>query len=125
MAQLIARFSVVGWDELPLAGLDGDWVSAVRMQKTFSTGLEGESVALFVSAGDVEGQRTYCATERITTASGEVTVQHGGLESAPDRWFGHVVPQSGTGDFAGWSGSARIEHDDQGAYFVFELDLPE
>lgn len=126
MSTLIARFSVTGWDEHPLDGLEGGWVSAARMRKTFSSGIEGESVALFVSAGEVEGQRCYFATERITgritTSSGSVTVQHGGLESAPDRWFGSIVPQSGTGDFADWSGTARIEHDDQGAYFVFELE---
>jgi hypothetical protein len=50
-----------------------------------------------------------------------VTVQHGGLESDPGTWFGHIVPGTGTGGFAGWSGSARIRHDDQGAYF--EIDL--
>jgi hypothetical protein len=52
---------------------------------------------------------------------GSVTVQHGGLESDPDTWFGHIVPGTGTGDFAGWSGQARIRHDDQGAYFEITL----
>lgn len=122
MVQLIARFSVTGWDEQPLTGLDGGWLQAVRMSKSFSSGLVGESVALFVSAGEVEGQRCYFATERITTPTGSVTVQHGGLESAPDRWFGSIVPQSGEGEFAAWSGTAKIEHDDEGAYFVFDLD---
>ena len=28
-----------------------------------------------------------------TSASG-VTVHHGGLESAPETWFGHVVPHT-------------------------------
>ena len=50
-----------------------------------------------------------------------MTVHHGGLESSPETWFGHVVPGSGTDAFADWSGTARIEHDDAGAYFVFEL----
>jgi len=50
-----------------------------------------------------------------------VTVQHGGLESDPATWFGHIVPGTGTGGFTGWSGSARIVHDDQGAYFDIEL----
>jgi hypothetical protein len=31
------------------------------------------------------------------------------------------VPGTGTGGFAGWSGSARIVHDDQGAFFEIEL----
>ena len=42
-------------------------------------------------------------------------------ESDPGTWFGHIVPGTGTGAFAGWSGSARIVHDDQGAYFEIEL----
>lgn len=126
MARLKARFSVTGWDEQPLDGLDGDWVGAVRMSKTFSSGLVGSSTALFASSGPVEGQRAYVAIERIKASTddgraGSVTVHHGGLESDPDTWFGHVVPHSGTEDFAGWSGSARIQHDDQGAYFLFDL----
>ena len=52
---------------------------------------------------------------------GSVTVQHGGLESDPGTWFGHIVPNTGSGGFAGWSGSARIVHDDQGAYFEINL----
>ena len=120
-----------GWDERPIQGISdessGGWVGAVEMRKTFTTGLVGTSVALFVSSGDVDGQRSYFAAERITAAVGDdqeqgsVTVHHGGLESAPDSWFGHIVPQSGTGAMAGWSGSARIIHDDQGAYFEFQL----
>ena len=57
----------------------------------------------------------------MTDAKGRVTVQHGGLESDPSTWFGHIVPKTGTGGFADWSGSARIQHDDEGAYF--EIDL--
>jgi hypothetical protein len=30
-------------------------------------------------------------------------------------------PGTGTGGFAGWTGSARIVHDDQGAYFEINL----
>jgi hypothetical protein len=66
------------------------------------------------------------ATERITGhtddgSEGSVTVQHGGLESDPGTCFGHIVPGTGTGGFAGWAGSARILHDDQGAFFEIEL----
>jgi hypothetical protein len=126
MTTLTARFTVDGWDERSIEGLEGGWVGAVEMRKRFTAGLTGESVALFVSSGDTEGQRSYFAAERITATtddgrSGSVTVHHGGLESSPETWFGHVVPHSGTGDFAEWSGSARISHDDDGAYFTFEL----
>jgi hypothetical protein len=33
----------------------------------------------------------------------------------------HIVPGTGTGAFAGWTGSARIVHDEQGAYFEINL----
>jgi len=123
---LIARFNVNGWDGRTIEGLEGGWVGAVEMRKEFTAGITGSSVALFVSSGDTEGQRSYFAAERITGTtddgrSGSVTVHHGGLESSPETWFGHVVPGSGTDDFADWAGSAHIQHDDSGACFVFEL----
>jgi hypothetical protein len=31
------------------------------------------------------------------------------------------VPSGGPGAFAGWTGSARIVHDEQGAYFEINL----
>lgn len=125
VSTLIARFEVNGWDERSIDGI-GEWAGAVEMRKAFTAGITGTSVALFVSSGDTEGQRSYFAAERITGTtedgrSGSVTVHHGGLESSPETWFGRVVPGSGTDDWAGWSGPARISHDDQGALFTFEL----
>jgi hypothetical protein len=128
MTEITARFTVDGWDERPIEGLtDGGWLGAVQMRKTFTSGLAGTSVALFVSSGETEGERSYFAAERITASieeggpTGSVTLHHGGLESSPESWFGHVVPHSGTGAFAEWSGPARIVHDDQGPSFVFTL----
>ncbi len=123
---LIARFRVDGADPSRVDGLAADWVDVLIFQKTFTAGVVGSATTLFQSAG-IEGSRSYVATERITGRAadggeeGSVTIQHGGLESNPASWFGHIVPGTGTGDFAGWSGGARIRHDDDGAYF--ELDL--
>jgi len=127
MTILEARFAVDGWEERPVDGLTGGWLGTVEMRKTFSTGLVGTSVALFLSSGDEDGQRSYFAAERITASLepggevGNLTVHHGGLESSPESWFGHIVPLTGTGPFAGWSGSARIIHDPDGPYFAFDL----
>ena len=76
------------WDphleiELPaLTGswIDGDWVGAIVMRKTYTEGLVGESVAHFVSSGTEEGGRGYLAAERITGRledgrSGSLTVR--------------------------------------------------
>ena len=123
---LIARFQVDGYEIRKVEGLEADWVGLMTFAKTFTAGITGHATTLFMAAGSEEGSRSYVATERITGhreggEEGLVTVQHGGLESDPATWFGHIVPGTGTGGFAGWSGSARIVHDDQGAFFEIEL----
>ncbi len=123
---LIARFRVDGAEPVQAEGIVGDWVDLLTFAKTFTSGIVGSATTLFMSAGANEGNRSYVATERITGRTedgheGSFTVQHGGMESDPSTWFGHIVPGTGTGDFAGWDGSARIQHDDEGAYFEIEL----
>ena len=106
--------------------MDADWFCLMTFAKTFTSGIIGHAITLFMSAGTQEGSRSYVATERITGRTddgqeGSVTVQHGGLESSPDSWFGHIVPGTGSGGFAGGLGSARIVDDDQGPYFEIKL----
>ncbi len=124
--QLIARFTVDGWEPASLPGVEGEWATGAVLPKTFTSGIVGSSVALFISTGVIEGNRAYMAVERITGTlddgrRGAVTVHHGGLESDQATWFGHIVPGSGSDDFAHFAGSVRIQHDDSGAYFVIEL----
>jgi len=126
---LIARFAIEQARPGQVADLDADWLGVMVFSKVFTAGIVGSATTVFLSAGTEEGSRSYVATERILGRtedgrSGAVTVQHGGLESDPASWFGHIVPHTGTGDFAGWSGSARIRHDDEGAYFEIDLDPP-
>src|SRR6202046_2782191 len=123
---LIARFQVDSFEPRQVTGLDADWVGLLTFAKTFTSGITGHATTLFMSAGTQEGSRSYVATERITGHTdngqeGSVTVQHGGLESDPATWLGPIVPGTGTGGFEGWSGPARIVHDDQGAFFEIEL----
>jgi hypothetical protein len=123
---IIARFEVTGWNETPLPGVEGDWASGAVLPKTFTSGIIGSSTALFISSGTDEGNRAYVAVERITGAlddgrAGSFTVHHGGLESDPATWFGHIVPGSGTDGLEGVAGSARIQHDEGGAFFTIEL----
>lgn len=125
---LIARFAVTGAQPKQVVDFEADWVGVMVFSKSFTSGLVGSGETLFTSAGSAEGMRSYVATELISGRTddgreGSFVVQHGGLESDPATWFGHVVPRTGTGDFASWAGSARILHDDEGAYF--EIDLTE
>ena len=101
---LSARFEVTGWNPSALTGLDGDgeWVGAVIMQKTYTSGLVGTSVAEFLSSGSEEAGRGYLAAERITGTlddgrSGSFTVHHGALQpSAPQHDAPlHDAPQPG------------------------------
>ena len=124
---LIARFTVDSFEPRQVTGLEADWFGLMTFAKTFTAGIAGQATTVFMSAGTEEGSRSYVATERITGRTddgreGSFTVQHGGLESDPASSFGHLVPGTGTGGFAGWTGSARIVHDDQGAYFEINLD---
>ena len=124
---ITARFEVTGWDPEPLAGLDGDWLGAVVMRKRYTEGLVGESIAHFVSSGTEEDGRGYLAAERVTGTlpdgrSGSFTVHHGALQHPDDpSAFGYIVPGTGTDDFAGFAGAARIVHDERGPFFVLSL----
>lgn len=123
---IIARFEITGWDETELPGLASDIAYAAKMRKTFTGGLAGSSEGLFISSGTDEGSRSYVAVERITGTlsdgrTGSLTVHHGGLESDPETWFGHIVPGTGTDDLAGIGGNARIQHDADGAFFAITL----
>jgi len=105
MVALIARFQVDGYEPRQVTGLDADWFGLMTFEKTFTAGIIGHATTLFMAAGSQEGSRSYVATERITGRldggeEGSVTVQHGGLESDPGTWFGHIVPDTGTGGFA-------------------------
>jgi hypothetical protein len=124
---VIARFEISGWEETELPGLSGDIAYGAKMRKTFTEGIDGTSEGLFIASGQDEGTRSYIAVERITATlpdgrSGSFTVHHGGLESNPDTWFGHIVPGTGSDDLAGITGSAAISHDDAGAFLTLVLN---
>ena len=124
---IVARFQITGWEETELPGLAEGTASGAKMTKEFTEGLVGSSEGLFISSGTEEGSRSYVAVERITGTlpdgrSGSFTVHHGGLESSPETWFGHIVPGTGEGDFAVFAGRAKISHDEHGAFFTIDLE---
>lgn len=124
---IVARFEISGWEETELPNLPTDVAYGAKMRKTFTGAVTGSSEGLFIASGADEGSRAYVAVERATLTlpdgrSGSLTIHHGGLESAPETWFGHIVPGSGTDALAGLTGSARISHDADGAYFTITPD---
>ncbi|MGL4340173.1 MAG: DUF3224 domain-containing protein [Rhodoglobus sp.] len=130
MTIFTARFTVTGYEPSTIPGISSaesssDWVSPLVMRKTYTEGIVGEGLLLFMSSG-IEESRGYLAAERITGTldgvSGEVTIHHGAVQH-PEvaSAFGYIIPGTGTGAFSEWKGAAKIEHDADGAYFEFTL----
>lgn len=127
---ITARFAMSGADASTVPGIDGEWLEAMVMTKTYTTGLVGSAVLHFAWSGTSDTDRGYIAAERISGTlddgrHGSFTVHHGALADPadPSAW-GYIIPGSGTDDFAGFAGQARIHHDEEGAYFVFEVTSP-
>lgn len=114
---ITATFEITGWDEVtydrPAAGPE---LSRATVRKSFSGPLEGTSVAELLTAGTAG----YLSSERVEGTldgrRGTFVLQHGGVGDGPDaRSFGHVVPDSGTGELSGLRGDATYQHDETGA----------
>ena len=125
MARFSARFTVDSFEPSTVSGVEGDWVAAIVMRKTYTDGIDGGAVLHFVHSGE-DPSRGYLAVERISGSidgvPGEVTVHHGGLQHpGGESAFGYVIPGTGIGAFSGWVGTASIVHDDGGTTMVFEL----
>lgn len=124
---LTARFDVTLAAPFDLPGVTGGWASGLAMHKTFTSGLVGQSDLVFLTSGEEETGRGYVAVERIEGIlddgrAGAFTVHHGAMQTPSDSGqFGNIVPGTGTGDFARFTGSAAIQHDDAGPFFVFSL----
>jgi hypothetical protein len=111
----------------PQASDDGDGeVSRFSIKKQFTGDLEGASNGqMLAAATDVEGSAGYVAIERVTGTlkrkSGTFVLQHSGtMNRGIPQLTITVVPDSGTEELAGISGSMTINIVD-GKHF-YELD---
>jgi hypothetical protein len=111
----------------PQAGDDGDGaISRFSIKKQFTGDLEGTSNGqMLAAATDVEGSAGAVAIERVTGTlngkSGTFVLQHSGtMNRGIPQLTITVVPDSGTEELAGISGSMTINIVD-GKHF-YELD---
>jgi hypothetical protein len=123
-----AKFEVTGWEPKPYDESDPAAVlSQITIKKNFSGELEGESAAQGLFCGCSDGSGSYVVLERVTGKAGDregtFVMQHGGIMKAGAAvgQFGDVIPGSGTGGFAGISGTALFTHDETGATIKFDL----
>jgi Protein of unknown function (DUF3224) len=117
------------YDEEPYGEAEGAELSRVRISRTFSGDLEGESVAEVLIAKS-EGGGGYVGHDRITgklhDKSGGFVFQHTGLigpEGITNT--GTIVPGTGTGELAGITGEGTLLADEQGNHtLTLEYELP-
>jgi hypothetical protein len=109
----------------------GSTLAALTLDKTFRGDLEATSAGRMLSAGtDVKGSAAYVAIERVSGTlrgkTGTFVLQHNGVMT---RGAGQlsiaVVPDSGTGDLTGLSGTMSIDITDGKHFYEFDYILAE
>jgi len=129
---ITSTFEVTGWDETAYdEPAEGSKLSRITVRKHFTGPLDATSTAQLLTAvaPDDPNQAGYIGSERVTGtldgSSGTFVIQHGGVAGGAEiRQFGWVVPGSGTGDLRGLTGSVHFQHDEHGAIFTMEYELP-
>ena len=111
----------------------GDGVQAmhVRFDKRFHGALDATGVVHMLAVGTpVEGSAAYVAVERISGSldglQGSFLTQHSGtMDRGTPTLALTVVPDSGTGDLAGFTGTMAIDIDADGTHrYRFEYAIP-
>jgi hypothetical protein len=112
----------------PQSGKD-DPVARMSIDKQFHGDLEATSKGEMLSVmGDVKGSAGYVAMERVTGKlnglSGSFALQHTGtMDRGKPTLSVTVVPDSGTGQLAGISGSMQIVIESSKHSYVFDYTI--
>ena len=104
----------------------------LRMAKTYVGDVAGRSITQFTSAFDQgRGVGTYVALESfegsVDGRRGAFNFVHAASTNGTDRFneYGVIVPDSGTDELAGITGTVRLRIDDDGTHRMdFDHDLP-
>ena len=105
-------------------------VGRLSIDKQFRGDLEGTSKGeMLTAAGDVKGSAGYVAIERVTGTlagrSGSFSLQHTGtMNRGTPTLSVTVVPDSGTGELAGLTGTMTIDVAGGKHGYTFEYALP-
>ncbi|WP_092130699.1 DUF3224 domain-containing protein [Polaromonas sp. YR568] len=113
-----------------LANADaGPLMGRLSINKTFSGDLQATSKGEMLSAGTVvKGSAGYVAMECVTGTlhgkSGSFVLQHSGtMNRGEPQLTVHVVPDSGTGELAGLSGTLGIRIADGKHFYTMDYEI--
>jgi hypothetical protein len=129
--QAIGSFEVTLTPQPPVDGVGDSAIGRMAIVKRFSGDLVGASRGQMLAAmSEVKGSAGYVAIERVQGSlhgrTGAMTLQHTGVmtRGAPQLAI-TVVPDSGTGQLAGISGTMTIDIVDGAHHYVLEYELPD
>ena len=111
-------------------GTAGGSLGRMSLDKTFSGELEATSQGeMLTGMGTVQGSAGYVAIEQVRgTLSGKTgtfMLQHFGImHKETGRLLLEVIPDSGTGELTGLSGTMDILREDGKHQYAFTYDLP-
>jgi hypothetical protein len=118
--------------EVKLEPMPGDAFPRLKLAKELHGDLEGTSAGEMMSVeGTVEGSGAYVAIERVTGSlhgrKGSFALIHNGtMQRGGDFDMKiRVVPDSGTGELAGLSGTLQIVLEGRNHFYHFDYTLPE
>ena len=127
--RVTGRFEVQSSPQPPYDTAPGATLARVTLHKQFRGPLEATSVVEMLSAVTaVKGSAGYAAIERVSGSlegrRGTFVLQHSGTmtRGAPALSV-TVVPDSGTDELAGLSGSMRIDIVEGRHHYTFEYEL--
>ncbi|HZR36809.1 MAG TPA: DUF3224 domain-containing protein [Nevskia sp.] len=108
---------------------DGSILTRVAVAKRFSGSLEAAGTGEMLSAVTGAGSSAFVAIERVSGSlhgrAGSFVLQHcGSIGREGTQYSVRVVPDTGTGQLAGLSGSMRVHHVDGRQSYEFEYCLP-
>ena len=106
-------------------------IDRLSIDKKYHGDVHGTSTGQMQAIKDDRNTGAYVALEKVVASlqgrNGTFMLMHYGYMSqgAVGRWLVEIVPNSGTGELAGLSGTMKIIQKDEKHYYEIEYALPE
>ena len=128
--QITIPFQVTGWDAVPYDEMsEAPTLSRVSVKKTFDGELKGESTAQLLMCSSEDGSAGYTVLERVVGElggrKGSFVMIHGGTHTPQEtsRALGFIMPNSGTGELKGITGTVEFKSDENGKSIILDFDV--
>ncbi len=126
--QITIPFQVTGWNATPYDEKPGSpTLSRVAVKKTFDGELKGESAAQLLMCASEDGSAGYTVMERVEGClcgrAGSFVMIHGATHTPQEtsRALGFIMPNSGTGELEGISGTVEFKSGDGGKNIILDF----